>query len=381
MTDNEYIRTLLKRYLAGQCTDAEQKVIEQWYDAMDKQQDSDTLQQEMGEDLSHIGTHIGVYRRRTSRWWYYATAAALLIAIGITVKFLTTTAQSPTTFATALDASNIQPGSDKATLTLPDGRIIPLDELNIGTFGHEGTNQLVKNEEGSLVYEHTQGAADASSDADYHTLNIPKGGQHRLTLPDGSRVWINSASSLTFAASGFEHNRTVQLTGEAYFEVAHNPAEPFRVVTGQQTVTVLGTKFNINSYADEPGTKTTLVEGSVDVATNGFTHPIRLIPGQESFVDGSGDPTVTQVETSRATAWINGLFRFDGNTIDEVMRQLSRWYDVDVVFEGNLPDDKLYGEVNRNTTANTPLELLSFFNFKHSVSMVNARTRITITNN
>ena len=381
MTDNEHIHDLLKRYLAGQCTDAEREIIEQWYESIDRRPDNDTLKQELNGDLDHIGTRIGVYRRRTFRLWYYAAAAALLIAIGVTYKLYTPPVESPIAVASAIDASNIQPGSDKATLTLPDGRIIPLDELTIGTFGHEGDNQLIKNEEGSLVYEHSSEQATASSGTDYHTLNIPKGGQHRLTLPDGSRVWINSASSLTFAANGFEHDRTVKLTGEAYFEVAHNPDEPFRVITEQQTVTVLGTKFNINSYADELGTKTTLVEGSVDVATSGSTHAVRLRPGQESFVNGLGKPTVKEVEPSRATAWVNGLFRFDGNTIDEVMRQLSRWYDVDVVFDGELPKGKLYGEVNRNTTANTPLELLSFFDFKHSVSIVNARTRITITNN
>ncbi|RQP11272.1 MAG: FecR family protein [Parapedobacter sp.] len=383
MTEDEKIRDLLKRYLAGKCTDAEREIVDQWYESTDNQRVGDTIYDEMREDLYTIRTQVSPHSpRRSIRWFHYLSAAAVLtIAIGVAIKLYDPiSSNSSVNEIASLEAKHILPGSDKATLTLPDGRVISLDELTVGTFGQESGNQLIKDEEGSLVYERSPDSGKLFTENNYHTLNIPKGGQYRLTLPDGTRVWLNSASSLTYAVNHFEQERTVTLAGEAYFEVKSDARKPFRVITDKQTVTVLGTKFNINSYPDELGTKTTLVEGSVDITANKASRSIRLSPGQESFVDGSGLPTVRQVETGQAIAWINGLFRFDGNTIDEVMRQLARWYDVEVVFDGMPPTDKLYGEVNRNTTADTPLELLSFFNFKHHVSSVNGKTRITITN-
>lgn len=383
MTEDEKIRDLLKRYLAGKCTDAEREIVDQWYESTDNQRVGDTIYDEMREDLYTIRTQVTPHSpRRSIRWFHYLSAAAVLtIAIGVAIKLYDPiSSNSSVNEIASLEAKHILPGSDKATLTLPDGRVISLDELTVGTFGQESGNQLIKDEEGSLVYERSPDSGKLFTENNYHTLNIPKGGQYRLTLSDGTRVWLNSASSLTYAVNHFEQERTVTLAGEAYFEVKSDARKPFRVITDKQTVTVLGTKFNINSYPDELGTKTTLVEGSVDITANKASRSIRLSPGQESFVDGSGLPTVRQVETGQAIAWINGLFRFDGNTIDEVMRQLARWYDVEVVFDGMPPTDKLYGEVNRNTTADTPLELLSFFNFKHHVSSVNGKTRITITN-
>lgn len=384
MTEDEEIRQLLKRYLAGKCTDVEREIVDQWYEAIDSQHVVDTIHEEMSEDLHTIRAHVGPPPlRRSFRWFHYLSAAAVLtIAIGITVKLSISVPRSGhVSEITSLEAKHILPGSNRATLTLSDGRVISLDELTLRTFGQESGNRLIKNEEGSLVYERSLESAAPSTGAGYHTMTTPKGGQYRLTLPDGSHVWLNSASSLTYAANQFEQERTVTLAGEAYFEVVSDSRKPFRVITDKQTVTVLGTKFNINSYPDELGTKTTLVEGRVDIATDQAPRPVRLSPGQESFVDGSGLTTVRQVEANHSIAWINGLFLFDGSTIDEVMRQLARWYDVEVVFNGKPPKGKLYGEVNRNTTADTPLELLSFFNFKHHVSAVNGKTCITITNN
>ncbi|GGG90055.1 iron dicitrate transporter FecR [Parapedobacter pyrenivorans] len=384
MTEDEKIHQLLKRYLAGECTDAERKIIDQWYEAIDHQPIGGALREEISEDLNAIRAHAGPQPpRRPLRWFHYVSAAAVLaVAISVAVTLSEPfSAGSPAVETASLEARQIMPGSDKATLTLSDGRVISLDELAIGVFGRESGGQLIKNEEGSLVYESSRESIKQSTRAELHTMTTPNGGQYRLTLPDGSRVWLNSASSLTYAVNLFERERSVTLSGEAYFEVMSDSRKPFRVITDKQTVTVLGTKFNINSYHDEPGTKTTLVEGSVDVSTDQASRPIRLAPGQESFVDGSGHPAVRQVDAGSAIAWINGLFQFEGSTIDEVMRQLARWYDVEVVFDGTPPRGKLYGEVNRNTTADTPLELLSFFNFKYDVSAVNGKARITITNN
>src|SRR5690606_31103004 len=194
---------------------------------------------------------------------------------------------------------------DKATLTLPDGRVISLDEMTVGTLRQEAGDQLVKDSEGSLFYKRSTKSTERSAKPNYHTMNIPKGGQYKLTLPDGSRVWLNSASSLKYATNHFERNRTVTLTGEAYFEVKSDSRKPFRVITDRQNVTVLGRNFNSNSYPYELGAETTLIEGSANISVHTAAYAIRLSPGQVSFVDGTGlSPTVRRVETEQAIAWI-----------------------------------------------------------------------------
>lgn len=381
MSEDQHEKKLLERYLRGECTDAEREIVDSWYNSFDGNADDPILDAEVRSDLDYVGRRMGIGQSSGLRRLvvYAAAAAVLAITAGIVTK-LTMAPRTPTrdTATVFLEAKDILPGSDRATLTLSDGRVVSLDESYSDALPDEFGTYVIGNADGSIQYKPHELAVAALHGTKYHTLRTPKGKHFRLTMPDGSVVVLNAMSSLTYDVSRFSGERTVRLTGEAYFEVVSNADRPFRVVSDMQTITVLGTKFNVNCYPDESGTRTTLLEGMVDVATSEHPDAIRLVPGEQAFVGGSGMPLVTPTGTANPIAWINGLFHFDGQAIDEVMRELGRWYDVEIVFQGAKPATRLWGEVNRNTTADIPLKLLSFFDFNHEVTQVNGTTRITM---
>jgi transmembrane sensor len=193
----------------------------------------------------------------------------------------------------------------------------------------------------------------------YNTIETPKGGQYRIDLPDGTMVWLNAGSSLRYPNRFAGQERKVALTGEAYFEVAKNKQMPFRVVSGKQVVEVLGTHFNINAYTDEASVKTTLLEGSVNVLLQ-ETHQSELLnPGQQAVVKYNGSSIVVQpVKVEEAVAWKNGYFMFVDADLESIMRQLARWYDVEVAYEGNLGSLKFGGMVSRSKSIAQTLRIL-----------------------
>lgn len=379
--DEEQWRELLKRYVNGDCTDEERTIVDKWYRQLGEHAEDQISRDEITEDIRLVHDRIPTIRSRARmRWMRYSAAAAIvLISLIATLSFLrqgVRTDAAALAVVDTLDASQLLPGSDKAILELADGRIIAMDDVKVGILGAEGGSTIVKDSEGSLVYRANNTAA-RYVDPVYNTFRIPRGGQFRLTLPDGSKVWLNAESSITYAPNRFTIERSITLEGEAFFDVVTDPKRPFTVKTARQTVTVHGTQFNINSYADEPGARTTLVEGSVSITNQGGQTQY-LRPGQVAIVNGGGAISVQKADVAHETAWKNGLFHFDGTDLEAVMRQLSRWYDVDVVFKGKQSAVRLWGEVNRNTSAATPLELLNFFELRHEVTQVNGRRRITI---
>jgi len=221
---------------------------------------------------------------------------------------------------------DLLPGGNKATLTLASGRTINLDNAATGSIMQQGAVSVVKQDSNLIAYDKIDKARDL--EVSWHTINIPRGGQYRIILPDGSKVWLNSASSLRFPTFFAGNTRQVMLIGQAYFEVANNKDKPFRVEVNQMQVQVLGTHFDIDAYADEVTAKTTLLEGSVKIL-NGSTSKI-IVPGQQAQLLKNGLIKVNTVDTQAATAWVNDRFDFDDLDISSVMRQLSRWYDVDV---------------------------------------------------
>jgi len=211
----------------------------------------------------------------------------------------------------------------------------------------------------------------------YNTITTPRGGQYQVTLPDGTVVWLNAASSLKYPTAFTGKERIVELTGEGYFEVASNKDMPFKVQAADQTVEVLGTHFNINCYADEPAVKTTLLEGSVKVMHHGTHKSMTLKPGEQSTVSRNNF-SVAMADTENAVAWKNNLFYFSGSDIPSVMRQISRWYNVTVEFEGAIPDIRLWGKVYRNSNASKVLELLEYFGLKYRIEENNGSKKIII---
>jgi len=265
---------------------------------------------------------------------------------------------------------DVAPGGNKAILTLADGSTIDLNAADNGLVGQQGNSKLIKLGGGQLAYKTAaSGKLQAASPTAYNTIATPKGGQYQLILPDGSKVWLNAASSLRYPTAFSGKERVVELKGEAYFEVApltpkdEHGKMPFRVHIAPATgsgpgmdVQVLGTHFNVMAYADEKSINTTLLEGAVKL--NEGDHSALIRPGEQGKLNSGNGFKVAPVDTEEAIAWKNGLFRFNEASIEEVMRQISRWYDVEVVYVNEAPKDLFRGEIYRNVSVSKVLKVL-----------------------
>ncbi|SMC59645.1 FecR family protein [Pedobacter africanus] len=296
----------------------------------------DMLNNILGQQKKSVVKKIG--------WYPYAVAASIVMVLGAAIFFYTS--KTPTAIPSNPTAVNIPPGTNKATLTLSDGKVITLDNTAEGEIATQAGIIIRKTKDGQLVYDITKDQETKTSGAlAYNTIVTPRGGQYQVNLPDGTKIWLNAASSLKYPAVFNGKQRRVELTGEAYFEVAKDKTHPFVVATDKQEVQVLGTHFNINSYADESVTKTTLLEGSVKVSSKGAER--FLLPGQQSALRGN-DLNVYLVDTEEAIAWKNGDFRFNEADLSSIMRQLSRWYNVDVSFEKKPTAELFHFTASRN---------------------------------
>ena len=248
--------------------------------------------------------------------------------------------------------NDVDPGGDKATLTLADGSVILLDNAKNGTLTQQGSAKVIKLD-GKLLYDL---GSEKTKQVVYNTISTPKGGQYQLELPDGSLVWLNASSSIHFPTSFTEKERRVEITGEAYFEVAKNAGKPFIVEVNNSEVQVLGTHFNINAYKDEEEVRTTLLEGSVKFVDGGNTSLLQ--PGQQTQLTKDRIVKVaSNVDVNEVVAWKNGLFSFENAGIETIMRQLSRWYDVDIEYKGKT-DDIFVAEMSRNIKLSDVLKAL-----------------------
>lgn len=289
------------------------------------------------------------------RLWYPAAAAAVLIVAGLFFW-----QRQPEMFGAQTAVlknagydTDIQPGKNAAVLTLASGKKIDLEQSRNGKIADEPGALVSKTANGTVVYS---ASTKWSGSGKVNTLSTVRGQQYRVVLPDGSKVWLNSASSITYPTSfsGMQ-NRAVKLIGEAYFEVAKDRSRPFIVKTGKQEVEVLGTHFNVNSYNDEKATRTTLLEGSVKV-TNEKGQSL-LKPGQQAAVSG-GSLVISKVNTHESVAWKNGDFMFDNERFDSILRQLSRWYNVDITGSGTDKDLRFSGTISRSKPISTVLRAL-----------------------
>jgi hypothetical protein len=245
---------------------------------------------------------------------------------------------------TAVSNNDVAPGSNKAMLTLGDGATIMLDSAHNGMLAEQGNSRINKLTDGRLAY---QASTEKPTEILYNTLATPRGGQYQLLLPDGSQVWLNAASSITYPTAFAGNTREVSIRGEVYFEVAKNKQKPFIVRSDRDTITVLGTRFNVNSYADEPAGKTTLLEGSVRISNK------VLQPG-EAYARGR----VMKTDIQQDVSWVNGAFNFNNMDLKSIFRQLSRWYDVEIVYPAVLPDKVIRGKMGRDLNLS---EVLSIF--------------------
>lgn len=366
MPPSERIHYLLQQYHQGKCAAAELRELDDWYEALAVNgyeqglwpQDGNGTAQLVEEQYRSLQAYLQEHGdlkpvRRISFGKRAAMAAAIVFCLVGTAYYFLWQKNNPTTLSAAVQ--DVQPGGNHATLTLANGQTIRLDSAANGQLAAQGNTKIIKLNNGQLAYR-AKGNATAAS---YNTLSTPRGGQYRITLPDGTDVWLNAASSIRFPTAFTGARRTVEITGEAYFEVVHNAAKPFQVQVGSMQVEVLGTHFNVNAYRDESSIRTTLLQGSVAVTQSGHTR--KIIPGTQAIVAGN-DIKIQSADIEQAVAWKNGLFDFDGTELEEVMRQLSRWYDVDVVYSSRPPQRHFAGEIGRDLNLSQVLRGLEMMN-------------------
>jgi transmembrane sensor len=249
--------------------------------------------------------------------------------------------------------NDVAPGGDKAILILANGSTVVLNDAQNGTIAQQGNTKVIKLN-GKLSYNAASGSG--TNEILYNTVSTPRGGQYEVELPDGSMVWLNAASSLRFPTSFAGKERRVQITGEVYFEIAKDKAMPFIVSVNGAEVHVIGTHFNVMAYSEETSLETTLLEGAVNFVKEGNSTILK--PGQQSQLTKNGQlKTVNDVDLIKVMAWKNGYFNFGGSDFEMIARQLSRWYDVEVVYERKI-DDLFYAEIPRNTMLSDVLKAL-----------------------
>lgn len=297
---------------------------------------------------------------KSKRWIWAAASVVLLVMAG--AYFLFTGKQKETTPQQPVAAVNVHPGKDGAVLTLADGSRMLLDSLADGVIAHQqGTDLVMKNKE--LAYESKKVAAAQTA---FNTISTPRGRQYQFQLPDGTAVWLNAGSSITFPTSFSGKERQVKVTGEVYFEVAkRNGANGSRmpfivnvdVPDRNMDIIVLGTHFNVNAYADEPQVRTTLLEGSIKLKKNNEEY--LMMPGQQARLQSNGTYRIMDnINVEEILAWKEGYFYFDHTDLQTVMRQLSRWYDVSVEYRGDIPDLKFVGEIPRSAQLEQVFQIL-----------------------
>ncbi|HEY8957664.1 FecR family protein [Chitinophaga sp.] len=331
-----------------------------WDDIASRILTADKPESEDDNSTEETGLSPAVIRLNPWRW-ISAAAAVMVLSFGF-YWFLRPAARKPTTIASSQVSNDVTPGGNKAMLVLADGTEIPLDSTANKALTQQGNTSIIQPAGGQLLYTQQTGGPENVDLVQYNTLRTPRGGQFQVTLPDGTKAWLNAASSLKYPVAFKGTSRQVELTGEAYFEVAHNKAMPFKVMvrTGQydsMEVAVLGTQFNIMAYADETLVKTTLLEGAVKVSSSGVSK--QLAPGQGAYLDRQHHTLALQqqVDTEEAVAWKNGLIQLDGNDITSIMRMIARWYDVDVIYTAPVPAH-FRGIIPRNVPVSQVLKMM-----------------------
>jgi len=365
--DIKRVQILVEKYIEGAATPEEEAELINWYRQSNEQQmewleEKDAVRLRM---LSNIEAQTGAVRIRTIRLWpRIAAAASIILALSVTGYFILHKS-SQSQYA----HNDIKPGHNQATLTLANGRKIILTKGLNGNLAQQGNTLIAANQGESVIYTAQQNTDQPIS---YNTLSTGKGEQspYPLILADGSKVMLNALSSITFPTSFNGGDRTVKITGEVLFEVKHDQRHPFRVTANDKTIEDIGTQFDVNAYDDEPAFKTTLIEGAVKVS-QGSQYKL-LKPGQQAFVQ-NGTIVIKEVDPENEIAWRNGKFRADGEKLDEIMRQASRWYDVEVVYENDALRNQAFGIIG-NRYANVA-ELLHSLELTQKVKFkINGKT-------
>ncbi len=357
--NKQEVLELLKRYNAGDCSAEEKDLVESWYLQFERTDAEALPDEQRSADLEAIRKSLPVHQprvRRTPALYKIAAAAAIVSIISTAAYFAFHSTGVPSQGIAAIDRV-AKPGDNKAVLTLANGKQIVLTNASNGLLTTQSNIYVTKTADGKIVYQKSQ-PVSSSINVDYNSVQTPAGGIYSLLLSDGTEVTLDAASSIRYPVLFRGNERRVEITGQAYFKVTHDRSKPFRVACNGQTIEVLGTQFNINSYPDEGNIKTTLVEGSVKVS-KGDRQAI-LKPGQRSVVINSSNVmTIADADEESDLAWKNGIFQFRRADVQMVMRQFSRWYNVDVRYEGKVPQTAITGKVLRSANASQIISILN----------------------
>lgn len=374
MTNKEDIRILLEQYLTGTATRNDLARLKQVLDdpscsdLLDELSD-ELLEARLQETYSFPEAQQRVKQQvlqqirpvlRPVRWGrVIGRAAAVLLLLGGAATWWYLSNRQPVNTAPIVRTvdKDIDAGKNGALLTLADGRVVSLDSLANGVVAtQKGATAVLNN--GSLSYEGT--GSTNNKDLVYNTVSTPKGRQFQLVLPDGTKVWLNAGSSIRYPTAFASNERKVNITGEAYFEVISNASAPFRVLTkAHDEIQVLGTSFNISAYEDDNYSKATLLEGAIKVSANHKS--LLLQPGQQAKINSTGATgleLITNADLGKVTAWKNGYFNFENTNLKDAMRELSRWYDLEVVYEGQVPEIEFVGKLSRSLSLKSALTVL-----------------------
>ncbi|MEO8820118.1 MAG: FecR domain-containing protein [Ginsengibacter sp.] len=299
-----------------------------------------------------------IVKMKSRKWWMVAASVLIIIIGALTFSYLNKNEnkKNQDIAGNSKPKNDIAPGGNKAVLTLANGNTIVLDSAQNGTLSQQGNAKVVKQVNGQLIYQKDENIH--SDTVQYNTITTPRGGQYQLVLEDGSKVWLNAASSIRFPTAFTGKERDVQITGEAYFEVVHNAEMPFHVKVNDMEVTVLGTHFNISAYEDEGLIKTTLLEGSVKVSNKDKS--VMIVPGEQAQIaENTNQINIKkQVDLEEVVAWKNGKFIFHDADIQAIMRQLERWYNITVSYGPNLSNEEFEGVISRNVNLSQILSML-----------------------
>lgn len=384
---DQNLNELIIKYLAGTLTEEEQVILDEWKalpqnrQLLDQLSDGQWVKNELQkisrvkEDIAYNklsqiyaqqSIPITMPHRSNKRTWYLA-AASLILILGAGFWFLLSRSSkevTPVELTGLVDRFKnvVQPGGNRARLILADNTVIILDSADNGLLSQQGDIKVIKLDNGAIEYKKVAASGQETA-VTYHTIATPKGGQYMVSLPDGSKAWLNTASSLRFPTAFTGKERIVELTGEGYFEVRPLPADghgkkPFIVKAGEVQVVVLGTHFNVNAYTDEDAIKTTLLEGAVKVIMGSDAELLKPREQAQAFRQGTLK-TVKQADLEQTMAWHNGVFAFRNASIVAIMRQAQRWYDIELIYEGKVNKDQTFtGDIPRNVALSQLLKIL-----------------------
>ncbi|NGM67180.1 FecR family protein [Sphingobacterium sp. SGR-19] len=375
------IRQLFHRFLQNRCTSEELDRLYQYFEIDENEAVlREIILEELDKDLEegnevaqeqHLSLlfdqlnekiqgarEVPLYKRLLSSRWVQIAATISLVAFLAVASYRYMNPPAPIEKLVKSEADYPQPGSDKAVLTLFNGKQVVLNDAKQDQILKEAGVTVFNAEEGLVVYQVDESVVPGHhDDTQINTISTPRGGQYQIVLTDGTKVWLNASSSLEFPSHFSGDSRKVKLIGEAYFEVAHQASKPFFVQTAESEVEVLGTIFNVMAYPEEKSSQITLLTGSVNI--NKKSETVRLHPGQQAEITRDRKSIrVLNVDPESIVAWKNGIFLFDGSDLQQVMRQVGRWYNAEVEYQDGVPPVKLTGMVSRKDSLAVLLEIL-----------------------